>query len=92
MLRFRYPGDVFIVFPGASQAPTVEVKMAWLSELRRILTNQQKLLRGLTIDACTHIHMLFVCCFLRLESNQSQNQREFFYASLNKYMLKNKKL
>lgn len=61
MLRFRYSGDVFIVFPGASQAPTVEVKMAWLSELRRILTNQQKLLRGLTIDACTHIHMLFVC-------------------------------
>ena len=29
------------------QAPTVEVKMAWLNELRRILTNQQKLLRGL---------------------------------------------
>lgn len=29
-----------------SQAPTVEVKMAWLNELRRILTNQQKLLRG----------------------------------------------
>uniref|UniRef100_A0A8D3CBG5 MCF.2 cell line derived transforming sequence n=1 Tax=Scophthalmus maximus TaxID=52904 RepID=A0A8D3CBG5_SCOMX len=29
------------------QAPTVEVKMAWLNELRRILTNQQKMLRGL---------------------------------------------
>lgn len=28
------------------QAPTVEVKVAWLNELRRILTNQQKLLRG----------------------------------------------
>ncbi|KAL0974141.1 hypothetical protein UPYG_G00216170 [Umbra pygmaea] len=27
------------------QAPTVDVKMAWLSELRRILTNQQKLLK-----------------------------------------------
>ncbi|XP_037833166.1 proto-oncogene DBL isoform X1 [Kryptolebias marmoratus] len=27
------------------QAPSVEVKMAWLNELRRILTNQQKLLR-----------------------------------------------
>ncbi|KAM4621117.1 proto-oncogene DBL [Polymixia lowei] len=27
------------------QAPTVEVKMAWLNELRRILTNQQKLLK-----------------------------------------------
>ncbi|KAM6953713.1 proto-oncogene DBL [Aplochiton taeniatus] len=27
------------------QAPTVEVKTAWLSELRRILTNQQKLLK-----------------------------------------------
>uniref|UniRef100_A0AAZ3QHV6 MCF.2 cell line derived transforming sequence a n=1 Tax=Oncorhynchus tshawytscha TaxID=74940 RepID=A0AAZ3QHV6_ONCTS len=28
------------------QAPTVEVKMAWLNDLRRILTNQQKLLKG----------------------------------------------
>ncbi|XP_036825645.1 proto-oncogene DBL isoform X4 [Oncorhynchus mykiss] len=27
------------------QAPTVEVKMAWLNDLRRILTNQQKLLK-----------------------------------------------
>ncbi|XP_012989154.2 proto-oncogene DBL isoform X3 [Esox lucius] len=27
------------------QAPTVDVKMAWLNELRRILTNQQKLLK-----------------------------------------------
>uniref|UniRef100_A0A667XRY8 MCF.2 cell line derived transforming sequence n=1 Tax=Myripristis murdjan TaxID=586833 RepID=A0A667XRY8_9TELE len=34
--------EVYVV-----QAPTVEVKMAWLNELRRILTNQQKLLRGL---------------------------------------------
>ncbi|XP_061581581.1 proto-oncogene DBL isoform X2 [Cololabis saira] len=32
--------EVYVV-----QAPTVEVKIAWLSELRRILTNQQKLLR-----------------------------------------------
>ncbi|KAJ0002933.1 hypothetical protein NQD34_008082 [Periophthalmus magnuspinnatus] len=31
------------------QAPTPEVKAAWLNELRRILTNQQKLLRGITI-------------------------------------------
>ncbi|CDQ68477.1 unnamed protein product [Oncorhynchus mykiss] len=29
----------------AVQAPTVEVKTAWLGELRRILTNQQKLLK-----------------------------------------------
>uniref|UniRef100_A0A674CKY3 MCF.2 cell line derived transforming sequence a n=1 Tax=Salmo trutta TaxID=8032 RepID=A0A674CKY3_SALTR len=28
------------------QANTVEVKMAWLNDLRRILTNQQKLLKG----------------------------------------------
>uniref|UniRef100_A0A4W5RJX0 MCF.2 cell line derived transforming sequence a n=1 Tax=Hucho hucho TaxID=62062 RepID=A0A4W5RJX0_9TELE len=34
------------------QAPTVEVKMAWLNDLRRILTNQQKLLKGLDV---THI-------------------------------------
>ncbi|XP_029020159.1 proto-oncogene DBL isoform X2 [Betta splendens] len=32
--------EVYVV-----QAPTVEVKVAWLNELRRILTNQQKLLR-----------------------------------------------
>ncbi|KAM8848830.1 proto-oncogene DBL isoform 1-T1 [Synchiropus picturatus] len=32
--------EVYVV-----QAPSVEVKMAWLTELRRILTNQQKLLR-----------------------------------------------
>uniref|UniRef100_A0A3Q3VLJ6 Uncharacterized protein n=1 Tax=Mola mola TaxID=94237 RepID=A0A3Q3VLJ6_MOLML len=32
--------EVYVV-----QAPTVEVKMAWLNELRRILTNQQKMLR-----------------------------------------------
>uniref|UniRef100_A0A3P8ZEI2 MCF.2 cell line derived transforming sequence a n=1 Tax=Esox lucius TaxID=8010 RepID=A0A3P8ZEI2_ESOLU len=31
------------------QAPTVDVKMAWLNELRRILTNQQKLLKGLYV-------------------------------------------
>uniref|UniRef100_A0A8D0DCC3 MCF.2 cell line derived transforming sequence n=1 Tax=Sander lucioperca TaxID=283035 RepID=A0A8D0DCC3_SANLU len=34
--------EVYVV-----QAPTLEVKMTWLNELRRILTNQQKLLRGL---------------------------------------------
>ncbi|XP_068596179.1 proto-oncogene DBL [Brachionichthys hirsutus] len=38
--------EVYVV-----QAPTVEVKMAWLNELRRILTNQQKLLRD---EACQH--------------------------------------
>ncbi|XP_056152655.1 proto-oncogene DBL [Lampris incognitus] len=32
--------EVYVV-----QAPTVEVKMAWLNELRRILTNQQKVLK-----------------------------------------------
>ncbi|XP_077388210.1 LOW QUALITY PROTEIN: proto-oncogene DBL [Festucalex cinctus] len=32
--------EVYVV-----QAPSVTVKMSWLSELRRILTNQQKLLR-----------------------------------------------
>uniref|UniRef100_A0A3Q1IXC5 MCF.2 cell line derived transforming sequence a n=1 Tax=Anabas testudineus TaxID=64144 RepID=A0A3Q1IXC5_ANATE len=42
--------EVYVV-----QAPTVEVKMAWLNELRRILTNQQKLLRGLWEH-----HMLYV--------------------------------
>uniref|UniRef100_A0A672T9K4 MCF.2 cell line derived transforming sequence n=1 Tax=Sinocyclocheilus grahami TaxID=75366 RepID=A0A672T9K4_SINGR len=29
------------------QAPTVEVKIAWLNEIRKILTNQQKQLKGL---------------------------------------------
>uniref|UniRef100_A0A3B3UJH6 MCF.2 cell line derived transforming sequence n=1 Tax=Poecilia latipinna TaxID=48699 RepID=A0A3B3UJH6_9TELE len=40
--------EVYVV-----QAPTVEVKMAWLNELRRILTNQQKLLRGSSTNWCT---------------------------------------
>lgn len=35
------------------QAPTVEVKMTWLHELRRILTDQQKLLRGLQTNLLT---------------------------------------
>ncbi|XP_031653999.1 proto-oncogene DBL isoform X3 [Oncorhynchus kisutch] len=38
----------------AVQAPTVEVKTAWLGELRRILTNQQKLLKD---ERCVDIQM-----------------------------------
>nr|XP_046151368.1 proto-oncogene DBL-like isoform X2 [Oncorhynchus gorbuscha] len=38
----------------AVQAPTVEVKTAWLGELRRILTNQQKLLKD---EHCVDIQM-----------------------------------
>uniref|UniRef100_A0AAR2K3U9 MCF.2 cell line derived transforming sequence a n=1 Tax=Pygocentrus nattereri TaxID=42514 RepID=A0AAR2K3U9_PYGNA len=34
--------EVYVV-----QAPTVEVKLAWLNEMRKILTNQQKILKGL---------------------------------------------
>ncbi|KAM3866729.1 proto-oncogene DBL [Diretmus argenteus] len=47
--------EVYVV-----QAPTIEVKMAWLNELRRILTNQQKLLRdeayqhGQTVEHMQH--------------------------------------
>ncbi|KAJ8407217.1 hypothetical protein AAFF_G00288930 [Aldrovandia affinis] len=37
--------EVYVV-----QAPTVEVKLAWLNEIRRILTNQQKLLK----EECCH--------------------------------------
>uniref|UniRef100_A0A674A976 MCF.2 cell line derived transforming sequence a n=1 Tax=Salmo trutta TaxID=8032 RepID=A0A674A976_SALTR len=40
--------EVYVV-----QAPTVEVKTAWLGELRRILTNQQKLLKGLDVAHIT---------------------------------------
>uniref|UniRef100_A0AAY4CSN6 MCF.2 cell line derived transforming sequence a n=1 Tax=Denticeps clupeoides TaxID=299321 RepID=A0AAY4CSN6_9TELE len=35
--------EVYVV-----QAPTLEVKLAWLNEIRKILTNQQKLLKGLS--------------------------------------------
>lgn len=42
----------FNVHRVVSQAPSVEVKLAWLNELRRILTNQQKLLRGLWSTKC----------------------------------------
>ncbi|XP_035619883.2 proto-oncogene DBL-like isoform X2 [Oncorhynchus keta] len=38
----------------AVQAPTVEVKTAWLGELRRILTNQQTLLKD---ERCVDIQM-----------------------------------
>uniref|UniRef100_A0A8B9LLF1 MCF.2 cell line derived transforming sequence a n=1 Tax=Astyanax mexicanus TaxID=7994 RepID=A0A8B9LLF1_ASTMX len=39
--------EVYVV-----QAPSVEVKLAWLNEMRKILTNQQKILKGLfyTVD------------------------------------------
>ncbi|XP_041930568.1 proto-oncogene DBL isoform X2 [Alosa sapidissima] len=42
------------------QAPTVEVKLAWLNEIRRILTNQQKILRdelSLTHPTPEHIQL-----------------------------------
>lgn len=35
------------------QAPTVEVKVAWLTEIRKILTNQLKLRQGL-YGCCNH--------------------------------------
>ncbi|XP_029113013.1 proto-oncogene DBL [Scleropages formosus] len=37
--------EVYVV-----QAPSVEVKLAWLNEIRRVLTNQQRLLTG---ESCT---------------------------------------
>uniref|UniRef100_A0A4W6EGS5 MCF.2 cell line derived transforming sequence n=1 Tax=Lates calcarifer TaxID=8187 RepID=A0A4W6EGS5_LATCA len=48
--------EVYVV-----QAPTLEVKTAWLNELRRILTNQQKIL-----STKAHLLASFValnCCF-----------------------------
>ncbi|XP_078067878.1 proto-oncogene DBL [Mustelus asterias] len=36
------------------QAPSVDIKMAWLSEMRRVLTNQQRLLQG---DSQSHHHL-----------------------------------
>lgn len=42
-----------VLILSVSQAPTVEVKTAWLGELRRILTNQQKLLKGLDVAHIT---------------------------------------
>uniref|UniRef100_A0A8D3DQB0 MCF.2 cell line derived transforming sequence b n=1 Tax=Scophthalmus maximus TaxID=52904 RepID=A0A8D3DQB0_SCOMX len=49
------------------QAPTVEVKVAWLTEIRKILTNQQKLCQGLC--SCydllsTSMLLFFNSCFL----------------------------
>uniref|UniRef100_A0A8C1T396 MCF.2 cell line derived transforming sequence a n=1 Tax=Cyprinus carpio TaxID=7962 RepID=A0A8C1T396_CYPCA len=37
------------------QAPTVEVKIAWLNEIRKILTNQQKQLKGLNTFPISHM-------------------------------------
>lgn len=60
MFTEYFKSNLLSLFSAVCQAPTLEVKMAWLSELRRILTNQQKLLRGLrTIGAITgHTHAL----------------------------------
>uniref|UniRef100_A0A4W6EFX7 MCF.2 cell line derived transforming sequence n=1 Tax=Lates calcarifer TaxID=8187 RepID=A0A4W6EFX7_LATCA len=52
--------EVYVV-----QAPTLEVKTAWLNELRRILTNQQKMLRE-SLSTKAHLLASFValnCCF-----------------------------
>uniref|UniRef100_A0A8C1M278 MCF.2 cell line derived transforming sequence a n=1 Tax=Cyprinus carpio TaxID=7962 RepID=A0A8C1M278_CYPCA len=37
------------------QAPTLEVKIAWLNEIRKILTNQQKQLKGLNTFPISHM-------------------------------------
>uniref|UniRef100_A0A4W6EGJ3 MCF.2 cell line derived transforming sequence n=1 Tax=Lates calcarifer TaxID=8187 RepID=A0A4W6EGJ3_LATCA len=50
--------EVYVV-----QAPTLEVKTAWLNELRRILTNQQKMLRGLTKAHLLASFVALNCCF-----------------------------
>uniref|UniRef100_A0A8C9WB42 MCF.2 cell line derived transforming sequence n=1 Tax=Scleropages formosus TaxID=113540 RepID=A0A8C9WB42_SCLFO len=39
--------EVYVV-----QAPTVEVKLAWLCEIRKILTNQQKVLQDGSVPPC----------------------------------------
>uniref|UniRef100_A0A673LAW2 MCF.2 cell line derived transforming sequence a n=1 Tax=Sinocyclocheilus rhinocerous TaxID=307959 RepID=A0A673LAW2_9TELE len=47
------------------QAPTVEVKIAWLNEIRKILTNQQKQLKGLnTFPVINCYTLLFLHKFL----------------------------
>eukprot|EP00064_Thunnus_orientalis_P002095 superscaffoldBa00000145_g2102 len=58
--------EVYVV-----QAPTVEVKMAWLNELRRILTNQQKLLR----DEAYHHGQLVEHMQLSPPHTESKQQR-----------------
>uniref|UniRef100_A0A8B9LK65 MCF.2 cell line derived transforming sequence a n=1 Tax=Astyanax mexicanus TaxID=7994 RepID=A0A8B9LK65_ASTMX len=42
--------EVYVV-----QAPSVEVKLAWLNEMRKILTNQQKILKGLFYTNMSYI-------------------------------------
>uniref|UniRef100_A0A8C2CCG9 MCF.2 cell line derived transforming sequence a n=1 Tax=Cyprinus carpio TaxID=7962 RepID=A0A8C2CCG9_CYPCA len=43
------------------QAPTVEVKIAWLNEIRKILTNQQKQLKGLNTFPVIKCHLVEHC-------------------------------
>uniref|UniRef100_A0A8C1LZF9 MCF.2 cell line derived transforming sequence a n=1 Tax=Cyprinus carpio TaxID=7962 RepID=A0A8C1LZF9_CYPCA len=43
------------------QAPTLEVKIAWLNEIRKILTNQQKQLKGLNTFPVIKCHLVEHC-------------------------------
>ncbi|KAI4885361.1 hypothetical protein NFI96_014333 [Prochilodus magdalenae] len=62
--------EVYVV-----QAPTVEVKLAWLKEMRKILTNQQKILKGLFYKELCHSSSLAEQMQLSPPLSESKQQR-----------------
>ncbi|KAL6480217.1 hypothetical protein MHYP_G00112500 [Metynnis hypsauchen] len=58
--------EVYVV-----QAPTVEVKLAWLNEMRKILTNQQKILK----EELCHMSLLAEQMQLSPPLSESKQQR-----------------
>uniref|UniRef100_A0A8C9WNA0 MCF.2 cell line derived transforming sequence n=1 Tax=Scleropages formosus TaxID=113540 RepID=A0A8C9WNA0_SCLFO len=63
--------EVYVV-----QAPTVEVKLAWLCEIRKILTNQQKVLQGLLFFCTAFLDLFIVFCRI-LCLNRPSSECEF---------------
>uniref|UniRef100_A0A8D0CKE4 MCF.2 cell line derived transforming sequence n=1 Tax=Scleropages formosus TaxID=113540 RepID=A0A8D0CKE4_SCLFO len=69
--------EVYVV-----QAPSVEVKLAWLNEIRRVLTNQQRLLTGFPLTRSSptphssHIYLILLADAF-LQSYTMKRSRRF---------------
>uniref|UniRef100_A0A8C1T349 MCF.2 cell line derived transforming sequence a n=1 Tax=Cyprinus carpio TaxID=7962 RepID=A0A8C1T349_CYPCA len=61
------------------QAPTVEVKIAWLNEIRKILTNQQKQLKGLNTFPSLWIKSSAKC----INVNDCKNEHSSLFKVIN---------
>lgn len=71
------------------QAPTVEVKVAWLTEIRKILNNQQKSVKGFYIPVTyMFVHVEYVSVsyisyiFLTDDAHQGHDGEHLLFAPL----------